>query len=87
MSPVGLIPKSEPNKWRLIVNLLYPHGHSINDGVSSELASVSYASVDDAVQLILQLGKGSEFVKLDLKQAYRQVSIHPYDHHLFGIVW
>ena len=50
--------------------------HSINDGISSELASVSNASVDDAVQLVLQLGKGSELVKLDLKQAYRQVSIH-----------
>ena len=40
-----------------------------------------------AAQLILQLGKGLELVKLDLKQAYRQVSIHPQDHHLFGISW
>ena len=53
MSPVGLVPKSEPNQWRLIVDLSYPHGHSINDGIPNELASVSYASVDDAVQLIL----------------------------------
>ena len=87
MSPAGLIPKSEPNQWRLIVDLSYPCGHSINDGISSELASVSYASVDDAVQLILQLRKGSELVKLDLKQAYCQVSIHPHNQHLFGVVW
>ena len=87
MSPAGRIPKSEPNQWRLIVDLSYPRSHSINDGILSELASVSYASVDDAVQLILQLGKGSELVKLDLKQAYCQVSIHPHDHHLFGISW
>ena len=88
MSLAGLIPKSEPNQWRLIVDLSYPHCHSINDGISSELASVSYASVDDAVQLTyLTAGKGLELAKLDLKQACRQVSIHPHDHHLFGISW
>ena len=53
------------------MDITYPRGHSINDGIPSELASVSYASVDDAVQLILQLGKGSELVKLDLKQAWK----------------
>ena len=57
---------SRRNQWRLIVDPSYPHGHSINDGIPSELASVSYMSVDDAAQLILQLGKGLELVKLDL---------------------
>ena len=64
VSPVGLVPKSEPNQWRLIVDHSYPYGRSINDGIPSELVSVSYASVDDAVQLILKLGKGSELVHL-----------------------
>ena len=69
------------------MDLSYPHDHSINDGIPSELASVSYTSVNDAVQLVLQLGKGSELVKLDLKQAYLQISIHPQDHHLFEMSW
>ena len=55
VSPVGLDPKSEQNQWRLIVDLSYPRGRSIN-GIPSDLASISYVSVDDAVQLILQLG-------------------------------
>ena len=52
-SPIGLVPKSEPNQWRMIVDLSFPFGRSVNDGISSTLASVSYSSVDDAVQRIL----------------------------------
>ena len=66
-SPIGLLPKSEPNQWRMIVDLSSPFGHSVNDGISSMLASVSYSSVDDAVRRILHLG---QLVKVDLKQAY-----------------
>ena len=46
-SPFGVIPKKhKPNKWRLIVDLSAPEGHSINDGISKELASLAYVSVD-----------------------------------------
>ena len=51
------------------------------------LASVSYSSVDDAVRRILHLGKGTHLVKVDLKQAYRQVPVHPQDQHLLVISW
>ena len=44
-SPIGLVPKSEPNQWRMIVDLSFPFGRSVNDGISSTLASVSYSSV------------------------------------------
>ncbi len=41
-SPFGVIPKkNRPNKWRLIIDLLAPQGHSVNDGISKELASQS----------------------------------------------
>ncbi len=41
--------KHRPNKWRLIVNLSAPEGNSVNDGISKELASLSYVKVDDVV--------------------------------------
>lgn len=87
-SPIGLIPKAHQlNKWRLIVDLSAPQGHSINSGINSELCSLSYASLDEAVRVILQLGRGTSLVKLDLKDAYRIVPVHPDDHHLLGITW
>ena len=40
----GLIPKgNKPENWRLVVDLFYPHGSSVNDGISSGDASMAYA--------------------------------------------
>ena len=87
-SPIGLVPKShQVDKFRMIVDLSSPRGHSVNDSISSELASITYTSLDDAVQHILQLGRGTDLVKLDLKNAYRMVPVHPQDQHLLAISW
>ena len=55
VNPVGLIPKPhQVGKWRLLVDLLYPLGKSINSGLSEELASITYSRVDDVVESIKQ---------------------------------
>ena len=46
-----------------------------------------YASVWNAVQIIQQLGKGTQLAKLDLHNAYRMVPVHPDDHCLLGVCW
>ena len=69
------------------MNLSAPEGASINDGISKESASVSYASVDDIVATILQLGRGALLAKMDIKQAYRNVPVHPEDQLLLGMQW
>ena len=87
-SPIGLVPKShQVDKWRLIVDLSSPIHHSVNDGISPELCSLVYAKVDDAVQHILRLGRDTLLAKIDLKNAYRIVPIHPQDHHLLAVSW
>ena len=41
-NPFGVIPKkNKHNIWRLIVDLSAPQGHSVNDGITKELASLS----------------------------------------------
>ena len=54
----GVIQKrGQTNKWRLILDLSsYPSGSSVNDGISRELSSLHYVSVDTAVRRILELG-------------------------------
>ena len=86
-SPIGLVPKPHSDKWRLIVDLSYPTDHSINDGISSAVCSLQYASVDDAVDIIMHLGRHTELVKMDLSNAYRIVPVHPDDQPLLGICW
>ena len=87
-SPIGVIPKkNRPGKWRLIVDLSSPRGFSINDGISSDLSTLSYTSVDHLASLVLSHGKGALLVKADIKEAYRMIPIHPDDQHLLGIHW
>ena len=33
VSPLGVVPKKGWNKWRLILDLSSPEGHSVNDGI------------------------------------------------------
>ena len=84
-SPFGVIPKrNRPNKWRLIVDLSTPDGHSVNNGISKDLARLSYV---DVVAGILQRGRGTLLAKMDIWQAYRNVPIHPSDRLLLGMQW
>ena len=87
-SPIGLVPKAhQAGKWRLIVDLSAPPSASTNDGIATEQCSLKYTSVDEAVQMVLQLSRGSRLIKIDLKNAYRIVPIHPDDQHLLAISW
>ena len=75
------------NKWRLICDLSSPIGHSVNDGISPELCSLHYASVNDAVAIIQRLGRGTCLIKVDVKDAYRIVSVHPAVYNFLGFQW
>ena len=85
ISPCKVIPKSQPGKWRLTVDLSAPEGASINDGIPKELCSPRYVSVDDIVGKVVQLGRGCLLAKMDLESAYRMVPVHPDDRLLLGM--
>ncbi len=59
----------------------------MNDGISKELASLSYVMLDEVAGLAARLGRGALLAKMDIKQAYRQVSVHPADRPLLGMLW
>ena len=40
-SPVGLVPKGrDSGRWQMIVDLSYPEGQSVNDGIPTTLCSL-----------------------------------------------
>ena len=83
ISRFGVIPKNhQPGKWHLIVDLSYPAGHSINDGIPPSLCSPSYVMVDNAIQNIIKTGPGTSLAKIDIKSAFRLLPICPSDRHL-----
>ena len=84
----GVIPKShQPHKWRLIVDLSYPRGNSVNDGVPKDLCSMVYVTIDDAISKILELGPEALLAKIDIKSAFRLIPVHPADRHLLAMEW
>ena len=88
ISRFGVIPKNhQPDKWRLIIDLSHPAGRSINDGISKKLCSLTYITVDSAIQYIQQLGQGTLLAKIDIKSAFRLLPVHPCDRHLLAMDW
>ncbi len=55
--------------------------------MARELASVAYTSVDEVMRRVMQLGKGTEIAKADVKAAYRNVPVHPRDRWVVGKNW
>ena len=84
---MGAVPKSTPGKYRLIVDLSYPEGQSVNSRISEALCSLSYVSVEGAAQIMLRLGRGALLAKVDIRNAYRNIPVHPDDRWLLGLSW
>ena len=88
VSPFGVIPKShQPGKWCLIVNLSHPSGHSVNDAIPTEPFSITYISIDDAIQKTVDLGLNALLAKIDIKSAFRLIPVHPADRHWLAMEW
>ena len=87
-SPMGLVPKGhQTNKWRIIVDLSFPAGGSVIDGIPQDLSSMRYASIDETYNIIQQLGRDTLLAKLHIKDVYLIVPVHPADNQLLGIHW
>ena len=84
VSPLGVIPKKDPGRFRLIHHLSHLEGHSVNDGIPPEHCSVQYASVDDAIELVRKDGRGADMAKADIESAFRLLPVHPESFHLLG---
>ncbi len=88
VSPIGLVPKGrDSGRWQMIVDLSSPGGHSTNDGISSDLCSLRYSSVDDALEYIWAFGRHTQLSKIDLKNTYRILPVHPDDRYLLAVRW
>ena len=89
-NPVQAQSRDRPRSVRVldvIVDLSSPQGFSVNDAISSDYCSVTYTSVDQAADMVRAMGKGCLMAKLDLKEAYRAVPVHPCDQRLLAVSW
>ena len=86
-SSVGVVPKSTPGTFRLIVDLSQTEGASINDQLLRELTHVAYSSIEDASLAMHTLGLGDQLAKIDIRDAYRIIPVHPEEHPFLPLSW
>lgn len=92
ISPLNSVPKSTSNERRVILDLSWPVGTSVNDGISpdtylGEEIHLTYPSIDNIAEHIVKHGPGCHTFKRDLKRAYRQFPVDPRDYNLLGYKW
>ena len=88
VSPIGLVPKKEHNKYRLIHDLSFPKdGVSVNSSIPRHFTVVSYESLDNVTHIVTTLGPGCLIAKADVQSAFRILPAHPRDYPLLGFKW
>ena len=75
---------------RVIVDLSFPHGCSVNLGVQSEVYLgtpflLTLLTIDNITSKVKQLGRGCHLYKIDLSRAFRHVKLDPKDYNLLGL--
>ena len=82
LSPLGVVPKKVPGEFRLIHDLSFPKGDSVNSHIDRSFTEVHYELLDHC-----SLGPNCQMAKADIKDAFRIIPIHPNDHKLLGFSW
>ena len=91
-SPFITHTKQDSDKRRVIIDLSWPVGASVNHFTDSNLYmgtafKLTYPSVDNFTDRLRRLGKGALMFKIDLSRAFRQLKVDPADFPLFCLHW
>ena len=90
ISPFMTREKTGSNTRRTIIDLSWPKGLSVNDGVSSSVYlnthfELKYPSIDLMVNHLNALGPAAKIFKVDINRAFRHVMIDLGDIELLGL--
>ena len=83
VSPIHAVPK-DSGGFRLIHNLSFPIGDSINSRIHDMDATVQYSSFDDALDMVSSAGSCCLMLKFDIRNAFKLLPVAVEDWHLLG---
>lgn len=69
------------------MDLSYLRGYSVNDGKPKSLCSLSYILVDDASDHIIKTGPNMLLAKIDIKNAFQLLLVHPAVRNFLVMEW
>jgi hypothetical protein len=87
VAPIGVVPKKDPNSFRLIHDLSFPNGQGINAYTPKQYCSVRYETIDNVLEILNKLGPGTLIAKADIESAFRILPVSPLDYNKLGICW
>ena len=91
ISPLSTRPKKGSADRRVILDLSFPVGQAVNDGIPKDTylgfaVKLTFPKTDEFAYRIFQLGKGCYMFKIDLSRYFRQIPLDPADYLLIGYV-
>ena len=91
IAPLSTRPKKDSQERRVILDLSFPRGNSVNDGMTKDTylgfeAKLTFPKVDDFAFRIFTLGHNCMMFKVDLSQYFRQLPLDPGDYSLIGYI-
>ena len=92
VSPLMTRPKQNPQKRRIILDLSWPLGESVNTGIPRDRYldqpyKLQLPTARDLANMIANHGRGCYAFNIDLARAYRQLRADPLDWPRHGISW
>ena len=90
ISPMMTRDKPNPPYRRVIIDLSFPQGQSINAGIPKDqyLGTpfvLKLPTVDTITDQVRTLGKGCKLYKVDISRAFRHVKLDPFEYDLLGL--
>ena len=90
VSPLMVRDKQDSDQKRTIMDLSWPKGLSLNNGVTKDMYldtpyTLHYPSIDNITAALSKLGPGAQLSKIDISRAFRQIKIDPGDIDLLGM--
>ena len=91
ISPISTWPKKTSEDRRIIIDLSFPQGQAVNDGMIKDnymgkTIELTFPRVDDLAYRVYTLGPGTMMFKIDLSHYFRQLPLDPGDYSLIGYV-
>ena len=92
ISPFLTREKPNSDNRRVIVDLSWPLGQSVNAGIdkTSYLGTdflLTLPTIDHITDQLKALGKGCHLYKIDISRAFRHIKVDPLDYDLLGLSW
>ena len=92
ISPFISREKPDSNNRRVIIDLSWPLGQSVNSGIDKTTYlgtdfNLVLPTVDHITDRLKLLGRGAHIYKIDISRAFRHIKVDPLDYNLLGLHW